>query len=89
MKSKKQLFKDLVKIDKKQFLGAKLGHDKIEDETYGRKSMIYACWDSLKDRKVGEVKLEKLGHVINKDYSIEFSTSEIQVNYFEGNNWDE
>ena len=89
MKSKKQLFKDLQKLDPFEFANVGLKHKRIANETYGKDSMIYVSWDSFQQRREGELKLEQLGHKIHYDYAQGSSRSEIQVTYFKGWHWDE
>ena len=89
MKSKTKLFADLEKIDPVYFKGVNLNDPKIDNETYGRDSHIYVRCGSFEDRKSLEDKLERLGYVINSDYSPSNNRLDVQVSYFKGHNWDE
>ena len=90
MKSKKQLFKDIAEIQPTRFMDAPqkgLGHEYIDDETYGKNSMIYI--HVLPDtRKDVENTLEKMGHKVCKSYEPS-QIVEVQVDYFKGWHWDE
>ena len=87
LKSKKQLFSDLEKIDPERFKGADLGRPHISDETYGDESMIYVSWADPEERKKGEAELKKMGHKVNS-YDEKGKSSEVQVSYFKGWHWD-
>jgi hypothetical protein len=86
MKSKKQLFKDLDEI-----LGTKetdLNSTGINNETYGTKSVVYVRLAGMEQRNMVQTELEYLGHNVDRRYSCEEPVTAIQVNYFQGRNWD-
>lgn len=96
MHSRKKLFEALTQINGAHQLISNEGMVKnlpetLEDlanETYGKKSMIYVEWTTVENRAAGEKGLKYLGFVVNPGYAPGSRTSEIQVSYFKGNNWD-
>ena len=89
MKSKKQLFKDLESFDSEYFKGVSLKHKNINDETYGKKSMIYIYWKSPEHTEKGETYLKKLEYKVGTYSNTNPTISEVQVSYFKGKSWDE
>jgi len=87
MKSKKQLFVVLDKFfntDKYTKNGLKAVHN----ETYGKRSMIYVDTTGPETRSRLETFLKAEGFVVNKDYHPGSGTTEVQVSYFRGHQWD-
>lgn len=89
MKSRKQLFKDMIEIVTS---GKAMGEvpakpQDFHNETYGRDSMIYISWVTPADRQRGEQELRIRGHKITRYDAPDIS--QIQVNYFKGWHWDE
>ena len=89
MKSKKSLFKSLaILLDSPAITVAGLKHHKISNETYGKKSCVYVHLDNLNQRLRVERELIKVGFKVNREYWPESKTTEVEVSYFKGDNWD-
>lgn len=87
MKSKKSLFAALKEIDPVYFKGVDLNHAKIDNETFGRKSMIYVrCLNAFHKWELSR-ELSKRGFKVCR-YDVPIVV-EVQVSYFKGEHWDE
>ena len=91
VQSKKNLFDFLATIHPKFKTAPMQGlkTNGIDNETYGRKSMIYITWDSPAERKEMEGKLEDAGFKVSRNFWKGSPVSEVQVSYFKGWHWDE
>ena len=88
MKSKKHLFVALDKFfNTDKYTKGQL--NTVGNETYGRKSCIYVSADDASTR----VKLDRFliaeGFKVNSNYARGSASTEVQVSYFKGVNWDE
>ena len=95
-KSKKKLFMDIEQIAEKLGVAKLKGVSRsglkqrgIQNETYGRQSMIYISWGDAGTRKQAESELRLMGWKPDPRYSPGSGTSEVQVSYFKGYHWDE
>ena len=91
MRSKTYLFKQLASHFNRE--DVRLGRHGIDDETYGRKSMIYLFFIQ-KNWGVTRSQLACLlrgwGFKPNMEYGLPAHDAlEVQVSYFKGSHWDE
>jgi len=81
MLSKKKLFEYLNGYYRVSDYG--LEHNMIENETYGRKSMIYInCGKEMRGNLSNSLTVN--GFKVSPRYGYEFGRLEVQVSYFQG-----
>lgn len=89
-KSKKKLFEFLEVWDPEWFAGAVdlgLEHPHIDNETFGRKSMLFIWFENLEHRRAAEDAIEDAGWKVFPRYSPGGRKAEVQVSYFKGDRY--
>lgn len=92
MKSKKKLFEWLEQQHLEGFekIGAhQVQHQRIHNETYGPKSMIYIAWRTPEQRRMMERRMKEAGFSVQAGYWPDSARSGVQVSYFKGHHWEE
>jgi hypothetical protein len=91
MKSKKKLFEFLADwTDDRSFATLGLKHDRVGDETYGRKSVIYLRSADQRSRDELEAAMRLAGFKVSRTYWRDsLRMSAVQVSYFKGWHYDE
>jgi hypothetical protein len=91
LQSLQRLYDVLVLMKDEGFGLSKLpgSFDKLRNEIYGTKAMVFIGFDSPEERKRGENELEDNGFKVNCSYWPGSSVVEVQVKYFKGWHWDE
>ena len=86
MKSKKKLFEFLDQYYRHvepEYALEGLKHEKIENETYGRKSCVYIqCGEELRGNLLNSLTVNDFK--VDRTYGKDFGRLEVQVSYFQG-----
>lgn len=91
LKSKKKLFQFLTEwYDDPTFADQGLKRAGVDNETFGRKSVIYLYLKRESDAIKLQDVLQRHGFVVDERYNqVNPKTVAVQVSYFKGHNWDE